>query len=578
MFRAEYLNGKLIDEPAPVAGNQGTTITVEDLFYNVQTRLKGLSNYSEEYGQVLKIMQRYAIQLAGRVGLSCRKSGLNSSSDLQTSISLTPSPRDVIKLVFGPSFAKGISQLQAETLEDVNLQLSGYVSLPTFHQKSFTLVLFINGRLVESPTIKKTVLTLYGQLLPKGTFPFAYLSLNMPPQNVDVNVHPTKSEVFFLHETRILEHIDASIRATITSMNLETQTIAMASASQPVQERITSTFSSQRSEDSTQPSQPVHQTPPNRPMVEKKYPFQLVHSDPKTRTLDHFMVRAPKITRIEPADEEDVDFSLSLPGPSRSIETQPIKETRSQMQIVEKSDLVESASTEVDEDPRSLTSVKHIIKCIKQNTHDRLTETIKSSVFIGLFDKDRALIQYQSQLLMMEFEQFARELFYQKIFIGFGFLDCWRLDPPLDLHGVLGKDMAVLEEQAEMLLAYFSIQIVDGKLRSLPLLIDGLEQPDEGLLSDFLSGLEKTINWADEQECFDQIAALQATFFASMCTKQPRHEEFVRHFLYPALKGIDMSKFGQIIGYSQDLITGTPTAPIIELTSTHELYKIFERC
>ena len=66
------------------------------------------------------------------------------------------------------------------------------------------MLLFINHRAVESPAIKKSVEQTYATFLPKGAHPFFYLSLEIEPQRVDVNVHPTKREVHFLNEDEII--------------------------------------------------------------------------------------------------------------------------------------------------------------------------------------------------------------------------------------------------------------------------------------------------------------------------------------------------------------------------------------
>ncbi len=77
----------------------------------------------------------------------------------------------------------------------LKFEMSGLVTNANYNTKRATFLLFINNRLVHCNTLKKALDTLYASHLPKHTFYFAYMSLDLAPENVDVNVHPTKSEV-----------------------------------------------------------------------------------------------------------------------------------------------------------------------------------------------------------------------------------------------------------------------------------------------------------------------------------------------------------------------------------------------
>lgn len=80
-------------------------------------------------------------------------------------------------------------------------------------------ILFINGRLVDCPTLKRACEYVYSLYLPKHTHPFVYLSLELPPEQLDVNVHPTKREVHFLHEQEIVDVVSQAIETQLKGSN-----------------------------------------------------------------------------------------------------------------------------------------------------------------------------------------------------------------------------------------------------------------------------------------------------------------------------------------------------------------------
>uniref|UniRef100_A0AC11CW94 MutL homolog 1 n=1 Tax=Ovis aries TaxID=9940 RepID=A0AC11CW94_SHEEP len=101
-YRAHYSDGKLKAPPKPCAGNQGTQITVEDLFYNISTRRKALKNPSEEYGKILEVVGRYAIHNSG-IGFSVKKQG-ETVADVRTLPNATIV--DNIRSIFGNAVSR----------------------------------------------------------------------------------------------------------------------------------------------------------------------------------------------------------------------------------------------------------------------------------------------------------------------------------------------------------------------------------------------------------------------------------------------------------------------------------------
>jgi DNA mismatch repair protein MutL len=196
-YTARYMDSKLVPEqpgalaaPRPCAGVQGTTITVEELFYNVPNRRKAFKSASEEYGKIVEVVERYATHYSG-VSFSVKKHG-ESMADLHTPAGA--SRVEVIRTLFGSAVAKDLLPLDPVRVEDCSVTLSGCMTNANYQSKRLVFILFINGRLVDHSNLKRVVDSAYASCLPRGTHPWVYLSLVMPGENVDVNVHPTKKE------------------------------------------------------------------------------------------------------------------------------------------------------------------------------------------------------------------------------------------------------------------------------------------------------------------------------------------------------------------------------------------------
>lgn len=209
-YRANYSDGKLKGQVKPCAGNQGTQINVEDLFYNVSTRRKALKSPSEEYSRIVEVVSRYAIHNSGK-SFAVKKQG-ETMADVRTLPNA--SILDNIRVVFGNAVSRELIEVGCED-QKLAFKLKGYISNANYSVKKCILILFINHRLVESSALKKAIETVYAAYLPKNTHPFLYLSLEIAPHNIDVNVHPTKHEVHFLHEDCITESVQKHIESKL---------------------------------------------------------------------------------------------------------------------------------------------------------------------------------------------------------------------------------------------------------------------------------------------------------------------------------------------------------------------------
>lgn len=213
-YKAKFQDGCLIGEPKACAGNTGTQICVEDLFYNVSVRRKALKNANEEHAKVVDVISKYAIHNQG-IGFTLKKHG-DTLADVRTMPK--SSKIDNIKTIYGPTVAKELLDVD---LDDTKLafKMTGYISNANYSVKKFTFLLFINNRLVECTNLRKAIEVVYVNYLPKDKHPFVYMSLNIMPSNIDVNVHPTKHEVHFLHEDLIIESIQKAVDTRLLGAN-----------------------------------------------------------------------------------------------------------------------------------------------------------------------------------------------------------------------------------------------------------------------------------------------------------------------------------------------------------------------
>ncbi|EGI62014.1 PREDICTED: DNA mismatch repair protein Mlh1 [Acromyrmex echinatior] len=210
-YKASYINSKLKAPPVPCAGNQGTVITIENLFYNVATRRKALSNPSEEFTKITEVVMRYAVHNSA-IGFTLKKHG-EPSSQVRTPYNSTK--QNNIRILYGNPVARELLEVELDD-KDYKFKMHGLVTNPNYTNKRMVMLLFINNRLVDSASIRKMLEDVYSVYLPKKAHPWCYISLDINPQNIDVNVHPTKHEVRFLHEDAIIERIKFALDERLT--------------------------------------------------------------------------------------------------------------------------------------------------------------------------------------------------------------------------------------------------------------------------------------------------------------------------------------------------------------------------
>lgn len=206
----------------PSAHPEGTRIEVSDLFYATPARLKFLKTERAEYMAIKDIVQRMAMAYPF-VGFSLTHEG---SRTLNLPVTLDPKAR--LAAVLGREFGENAIELKAER---EGIRLEGFAGLPTLHRGTAQYqYLFVNGRSVRDKLLTGCVRAAYADVLHRGRHPMVALFVTLPPDLVDVNVHPAKAEVRFQDPGLVRGLIISALKHIIHENGFETSSTVSAQA------------------------------------------------------------------------------------------------------------------------------------------------------------------------------------------------------------------------------------------------------------------------------------------------------------------------------------------------------------
>ena len=205
-MRLRVIGGKA--EPVqPVGAPPGTLVRVEDLFYNVPARLKFLKSDVTERRQIDILLTRYALAFP-HVHFKLQqdgRSGLQTSGDGDR--------RAVLAALYGVDAARQMLEVLAVEGE---VSITGYISpIALTRSNRREILFFVNNRPVQDVTLTTALVQAYHTFLMVGRYPIAVLFLDMPPEIVDVNVHPTKAEVRFRETDRLFSGVQRAVRRAL---------------------------------------------------------------------------------------------------------------------------------------------------------------------------------------------------------------------------------------------------------------------------------------------------------------------------------------------------------------------------
>ena len=530
---------------------------------------------------------------------------------------------DTISNLYGPALGKELIEFNCED-KSYGFKSNGYLTNANYNGKVFRFILFINNRLVESSCTKKAFESVYASVLPKHTYPFVYLSIEINPENVDVNVHPTKNEVHFLHEDEIIEGIQAKAEKTLYACS--------SSRDYYVQARLP---------DAVAPKLDVA-SDNKTPQKAHQYDYQLVRTDASQSKLDIFLVNdtqtngssdkgktndgsdEAKTSNNEVRKSKDVGTAPKLldtkacSSKSQDIEEMIVSETRINANkenvntINIEEDVVPKILQKSHRRPIYLTSVLELQEGVCKKKDEGVIELLKESQYVGVASTRYILVQMKTRLHLFDFVVLSRKLMYQKVLFDFQNFDVFDFTEPAPLHSLIKialddeesswnpdhgskEELAsfaveLLKSKREMLGDYFSIKITDdGCLVGLPILIEKYF-PMLHNMPMFLLRLATEVNWDNEKDCFDSLAKEIADFYSlklpagtdeQLSSNELTQPEvgssgdpnvsdwkfMLEHVLFPEIKlylipDKDVSNDGTIL----------------QIADLHDLYKVFERC
>ena len=188
------ISGGEISDIEPISMSKGTLIEVRDLFYATPARLKFLKSDRAESQAINEIMTRIAMAYP-KISFSLIMDDKKKLKTLSEQQNLLDSRLPRLAKILGKEFAENVVEIDNER---ENIKLTGYAGLPTYNRgTSKYQYLFVNGRPVNDRLIFGTIRAAYQDFLARNRHPVVVLFLDLPPELVDVNVHPAKTEVRF---------------------------------------------------------------------------------------------------------------------------------------------------------------------------------------------------------------------------------------------------------------------------------------------------------------------------------------------------------------------------------------------
>ncbi|PRY11578.1 DNA mismatch repair protein MutL [Pontibacter ummariensis] len=205
------VEGSAIVLQEPVVTPEGTSVAVKNLFYNVPARRNFLKSNAVEMRHILEEFQRVALAYP-EVSFSLHHNDMEVFNLPAGKLSQR------IVSIFGSNYKEQMAYCEEDT---TFLVVRGYVGKPEFAKKTRgEQFFFVNNRFVKSGYLNHAVMTAFEGLLPKENHPFYVLFIELEPEKIDINVHPTKTEIKFEDEKTVYAIVHAAVKKALGAYNI----------------------------------------------------------------------------------------------------------------------------------------------------------------------------------------------------------------------------------------------------------------------------------------------------------------------------------------------------------------------
>jgi len=210
------MGGDTTFEIQPAAHPTGTTIEIRDLFFNTPARRKFLRTEKTEFEHIDEFVKRLALS-SFSIGFQLKHNQRLIRKYLKAQTQKEREER--LSVLCGKEFMTHALQIEAES---AGMQINGWIALPTFSRAHADLQYFyVNGRMVRDKLVSHAIKQAYHDVLYRDRYPAYVLFLQIPPEQVDVNVHPTKHEVRFRDGRFVHDFIFTSIKDALAHWHKE---------------------------------------------------------------------------------------------------------------------------------------------------------------------------------------------------------------------------------------------------------------------------------------------------------------------------------------------------------------------